>query len=75
MGTPLSAGSWRTANLWETTFGRNCDVDAGSVGMTLAAHIAMRQCLPQSGIGALSGQHGMPSGMAAASADISAVIS
>jgi hypothetical protein len=44
----------------------------------LAAHIAMRQCLPQSGTGALSGQHGIPSGMAAvaaASADISAVIS
>ncbi len=61
---PLSAKSPAEINSAADTCGTGSHPASGRVGGRLAAHIAIRQCLSQSDIGASSGQHGMLSGIA-----------
>jgi len=68
MGTPLIAATSPAASLWDARVDGFRQIDPGIVGIALAAHMTIRQCLPQSDVGAgiPSGQHGISSGIAAA---------
>jgi hypothetical protein len=75
MGTPLSAVSCVTISRSDDDAGTNPQLVPGSVGNTVAAHSAIRQCFAQSDMGVFSGQQGMPSGIAISSAAMPAIIS
>ena len=61
---PLSVVSPLAINFVVAACGTGSQAASGSVGDRLAAHIIIKQCLPQSDTGASSGQHGMLSGIA-----------
>lgn len=56
---PEKAASAAPTNWTARLYGAVRTVAAGSVGATGAPHATMGQCLPQSGVGASSGQQGM----------------